>query len=103
MRKTSESGSFPGGAGGPNKNSPGFSKVQSQGKFSFEQPFLRFVRDNSFLDDDARPPFFVYLVLLNRPFHLDFFLFLYSKCSCFVVADGGANRLYDSFLNDDER
>ena len=58
---------------------------------------LKFVRDNRFLDTDERPDFVLYLILLNRPFEKDVFLDLYSRATIFICADGGANRLYDSF------
>ena len=64
---------------------------------------LRFIRDNTFLDVDEKPDFFLYLILLNRPFNKDVFLDLYSKATIFICADGGTNRLYDSFSKETDR
>ena len=64
---------------------------------------LRFIRDNTFLDYEEKPAFFLYLILLNRPFIKDLFLNLYSKIGFFICADGGTNYLYDSFLTEEER
>lgn len=63
----------------------------------------KFIRDNTFLDADQKPDFFLYLILLNRPFNKDVFLDLYAKTTIFICADGGTNRLYDSFASDSER
>jgi len=64
---------------------------------------LRFIRDNTFLDDEEKPDFFLYLILLNRPFVKQMFVDLHSKISFFICADGGTNYLYDSFSSDEER
>ena len=58
---------------------------------------LRFIRDNTFLDSPNKPEFFLYLILLNRPFERNIFLDLYNKATIFICADGGTNRLFDSF------
>lgn len=67
------------------------------------QGMLRLVRDNTFLDSEEKPDFFLYLILLNRPFNKAQFLDLYHKATIFICADGGTNRLYDSFSSEEER
>ncbi len=64
---------------------------------------LRFIRDNTFLDKEEKPEFFLYLILLNRPFINNMFLDLYKKTGFFICADGGTNYLYDNFKTEEER
>lgn len=64
---------------------------------------LRFVRDNTFLDQEGKPEFFLYLILLNRPFVKSTFIDLFNKSTIFICADGGTNWLYDSFPTEEER
>lgn len=64
---------------------------------------LRFNRDNTFLDTEDKPEFFLYMILLNRPFALEMFLDIFPKIRFFVCADGGANHLHDSFPNEEDR
>lgn len=59
---------------------------------------LKFIRDNTFLDEPGKPDFTLYLVLLNRPFHKAMFTDLHSRADVLICADGAANRLYDSFI-----
>lgn len=68
-----------------------------------EASALRFIRDNTFLDQDGKPEFFLYLILLNRPFLKSMLLDLYKKTSFFICADGGTNYLYDAFKTEEER
>jgi len=58
---------------------------------------LKFIRDNTFLDEPGKPDFTLYLIVLNRPFKLDMFKDLSSRADVIICADGAANRLYDAF------
>jgi len=64
---------------------------------------LRFIRDNTFLDQEEKPSFFLYLILLNRPFSENMFKDIYNKTSFFICADGGTNYLYDTLKTEEER
>jgi len=55
---------------------------------------LRFIRDNSFLDDPDKPNFILYLIILNRPLNKEILTDLYMKATVVICADGGSNRLY---------
>ena len=63
--------------------------------------FLRFIRDNRFLDmhgqtEDTK----LSLILLNRPYHKSTLIDLFQKASHVVCADGATNRLYNTFTDD---
>ena len=64
---------------------------------------LKFLRDNRFLDTKEKPPFFLYLLVLNQPVHKEMFLDLHTRASYLICADGGANRLYHAFETTEER
>ena len=63
----------------------------------------KFVRDNRFFDSNEKPPFFVYLLVLNQPVHKEMFVDLHSRASLLLCADGGANRIYHAFDTSEER
>ena len=64
---------------------------------------LRFIRDNTFLDNDQKPSFLLYLIILNRPINKDIFIDLYHKANMVICADGGTNRLFSAFENESQR
>lgn len=64
---------------------------------------LRFIRDNTFLDEYEKPSFILYLIILNWPIKKEIFIDLYDKASFVICADGGANRLYQAFDKESER
>ncbi|KAG8756414.1 hypothetical protein FRC12_010560 [Ceratobasidium sp. 428] len=58
--------------------------------------------DTGFLSSSQEPPAPLALIVLNQNFEKATFLRLWLKCQWRIFADGGSNRVYDTF-NEEER